>query len=109
MPPLLQLLAQLPTSDVLRIVDQGGSKAVIAVLVIVVAYLSRENTKLHEALHNRDTAYAEKVTALLQAHGTAISVVMEERIDEMEQITRSVTALDTAVKTVETLTRGRRT
>lgn len=107
MHPLDVLTAQV-SPDVLHLIDQGGSKAVIAVLVIVVAYLARENSRLHEALHTRDAGHTEKLTVLLQAHAVAIATVMEERIDEMEEITKSVTALDSAVKAIESMTRGRR-
>lgn len=99
------MLAQVVTPDVLRIIDQGGSKAVIAVLAIVVVYLARENAKLNVTLHERDEKHATKLhdahvasaaatLALQTAHAAAMAGVTEERINDLETLAKAAAALE---------------
>ena len=100
-------------------IDAGGSKAVIAVLIGVVVYHARQNTALHETIHARDKEHGEKVQAIHAAHATtirelqtshaeALARVTEQRIEEMESITKGIAALDSAARVIETLPRGKR-
>ena len=112
-PSLLPMAAQ-SMPDVLRIIDQGGSKAVIAVLVVVIAYLARANEKLHATLHERDVTHATKlhevhtasaVAALARetAHAAEIGRVTEERISELETFTKGAAALEALGKRMDAM------
>lgn len=116
--PALPFLAQV-SPQLWSVIEAGGSKAVIAVLIGVVVYHARQNTALHETIHARDkehgdrvqaihAAHAATVQALQTSHAEALARVTEQRIDEMESVTKGIAALDSAARVIENLPRGKR-
>lgn len=116
--PALPFLAQVSPA-LWSVIDAGGSKAIIAVLAGVIVYQARQITALHDAIHTRDKEHAEKVQAvhtanaatiqaLQTSHAEALARVTEQRIDEMESVTKGIAALDSAARVIETLPRGKR-
>lgn len=116
--PALPFLAQV-SPQLWSVIDAGGSKAIIAVLAGVIVYQARQNAALHDAIHARDrehatnvqavhTAHAATVQALQTSHAEALARVTEQRIEEMESVTKGIAALDSAARVIETLPRGKR-
>lgn len=105
--PALPFLAQV-SPQLWSVIDAGGSKAIIAVLAGVIVYQARQNAALHETIHARDKDHAEKMQALQTSHAAALALVTEQRIDEMESVTKGIAALDSAARVIESLPRGKR-
>ncbi len=128
---LLPLTGQL-SPDILRIIERGGSTAIIVCLLAVVIYrekvtfadLNKQVAALHAVIHERDKTLAETikanadaVNAMLAAHNAAVHAlhvshatdaakVTEERIDEMEAFVSKVASIDRSVATLDSVARS---
>ena len=86
--PAIPFLAQVSPA-LWTVIDAGGSKAVIAVLIGVVVYHARQNTALHETIHARDKEHGEKVQ--LSASGRGVDT--QHFVDTVSQNFRDMSDL----------------
>lgn len=128
---LLPLTGQL-SPEILRIIERGGSTAIIVCLLAVVIYrekvtfadLNKQIADLHGVIHERDKtlaatikAHADAVSAMMVTHSATVHAlhvshaadaakVTEERIDEMEAFATKVASIDRSVATLDSVARS---